>query len=231
MNIRVLASGSNANCTFLTDGTTPLLLDAGIPVKRLRKELDFGLSSIAGALVTHSHQDHSRAVEGLLGAGVDCYMRAETAQAREAAGHHRLHIVEPRVPLSVGSWRVLAFDTPHDVPNLGYVLSSGDERILYLTDTPYCPVRIPGLTRILIEINYDLPILKANVEAGIVDPTRKRRILHHHMNLDTAKGFFRANDLSRVREIILLHLSDENSHALEFKRAIQALTGKLVRIA
>ena len=229
--IKTLASGSNANCTFITDGITPLLLDAGLPVKRLRKDLDFGLSTVAGVLVTHSHNDHSRGVEGLLGAGIDCHMRSETAEALNIVGHHRLHIVAPKTPFSVGSWRFIAFDTPHDVPNLGYVLSSGDERVLYLTDTPFCPVRIPGLTRILIETNYDLSILKENVKAGKVDPAVKHRVLHNHLSLSTAKGFFRANDLSRVREIVLLHLSDDNSSAVQFKREVAALTGKLVRIA
>lgn len=226
-----MASGSNANCTFITDGTTPLLLDAGLPVKQLRKKLDFGLSAVEGALVTHAHQDHSRALEDLLGGGIDCYMGAETAQAFGVIGHHRLHVVEPKVPFSVGTWRVLAFDTPHDVPNVGYVLWSGSEKILYLTDTPYCPVRIPGMTRVLIECNYDLDTLKANVGSGAVNPALKRRIVHNHMNLTTLKEFLRRNDMSRVKEIHLLHLSNNNSEAERFKAEVAALTGKVVYVA
>lgn len=41
----------------------------------------------------------------------------------------------------------------------------------------------------------------------------------------------KANDLSKVREIWLLHLSDGNSDAERFKREVMELTGKPVYIA
>lgn len=40
-----------------------------------------------------------------------------------------------------------------------------------------------------------------------------------------------ANDLSAVKEIILVHLSEGNSHEGEFKKAVQAATGRMVRVA
>ena len=45
------------------------------------------------------------------------------------------------------------------------------------------------------------------------------------------QDFLRANDLSRVKEIHLLHLSDENSNAERFKREIQEISGKPVYVA
>ena len=45
------------------------------------------------------------------------------------------------------------------------------------------------------------------------------------------QDFLRANDLSRVKEIHLLHLSDRNSSANCFKKEIQSLTGKPVYVA
>jgi hypothetical protein len=40
-----------------------------------------------------------------------------------------------------------------------------------------------------------------------------------------------ASDISRLREVCLLHLSDNNSDEKAFKRAIQAITGVLVTVA
>jgi len=40
--------------------------------------------------------------------------------------------------------------------------------------------------------------------------------------------FLRANDLSQVRKIYLLHLSDSNSDAKLFKLKVQEVTGKEV---
>ena len=231
MMITPLASSSKANCTHITNGATQLLLDAGLPVRQLRERLGFGLSKIAAALVTHCHKDHCRAVPDLLAAGVDCYMLTSTAEECGVLDHHRAHLITAPEVFTVGTWQVRPFDTPHDVDNIGFLLQSGDEKVLYLTDSPFCRYRFRGLTRILIECNYDLPIVNANVEAGVVNPSLKSRVMHNHMNLDTLCDFLRANDLTSVREIILLHLSDDSSDTEVFKRTIQALTGKAVRIA
>lgn len=51
------------------------------------------------------------------------------------------------------------------------------------------------------------------------------------MSLETVKGFLAANDLSRVREIWLLHLSDDHSDAERFRREVMELTGKEVHVA
>jgi hypothetical protein len=40
-----------------------------------------------------------------------------------------------------------------------------------------------------------------------------------------------ANDLSAVNNIVLIHLSDCNSNALEFQQGIKKATGKTVHIA
>lgn len=233
MQITPLASSSTANCTHVTDGATQLLLDAGLPLRQLRERLGFKLSEIAAAMVSHCHQDHCRAVPDLLRAGMDCYMLPATAEALGVTGHHRVRQIAPRRSFQVGTWSVFPFDTLHDVDNVGFVLDSAPtgERVLYLTDTPYCKYRFPGLTRILIECNYDLPILKDNVESGRVNHEVKRRVLQSHMSLETLCGLLRANDLSRVRSIWLLHLSDDSSDQERFKSTVQRLTGVPVYVA
>lgn len=56
-------------------------------------------------------------------------------------------------------------------------------------------------------------------------------MLRSHMSLDRVLTFLAVNDLSAVREILLVHLSDGNSDAKEFKKAVQAATGRIVRVA
>jgi uncharacterized surface protein with fasciclin (FAS1) repeats len=51
------------------------------------------------------------------------------------------------------------------------------------------------------------------------------------MSLDTCKRTLKANDLSQVNNIVLIHLSDGNSDAARFKREVQEVTGKTVWIA
>jgi ribonuclease BN (tRNA processing enzyme) len=51
------------------------------------------------------------------------------------------------------------------------------------------------------------------------------------MSLETCKEFLQANDLSQVKDIALIHLSDSNSDAERFKREDEGLTGKPTYIA
>ena len=231
IQIKSLASSSRGNSHFITDGETSLLLDAGLSIKELRQRLNFGLSDISAALITHEHMDHSKAVEDLMKAGIDCYLSAETAEIIEATGH-RANIIEPQRQFAVGTWIIKAFSLIHDVPNLGFLMAnqSGD-KLVYITDTMYSPYRFQGLTHIMIETNYALDILNTNVSNGSVPVEMKRRLLKTHLSIDNAKDFLRANDLSRVQEIRLVHLSDGNSDEARFKREVQALTGKPVYVA
>lgn len=231
VEIRSFASSSAGNAYLVTDGRSPLLLDCGLTIRELKVATGHRLSTLAGCLVSHEHGDHAKAAADLMRAGVDCYMSRGTADALGLSGH-RLHIIHALKQLRIGNWTVLPFDTVHDAAEpLGFLLATGREKVLYLTDSAYCKYRFPGLMHILIECNHSMDILRARVESGALHPAMKRRIMQNHMSLDTVKGFLRANDLSRVREIHLLHLSDGNSDAAQFEREIRSLTGKPVYVA
>lgn len=233
MDIKVLASGSKGNAYLISDGVTQILLECGISIKRIRKGLDFRLSEVKACLVTHEHGDHSKAITDVLRAGVDIYTSPGTIEAL-GLENHRLRPVKDKQSFEVGTWQVIAFDTQHDAKEpLGFLLHSKatNERLVFATDTYYVKYRFPGLTHIMIECNYAADILQANVDAGAVHPAMRRRLLTSHFSLDNVKEFLKVNDLSKVREIWLLHLSDGNSDAERFKREIMELTGKPTFIA
>lgn len=231
IDIRSLASSSRGNAHIITDGVTPLLLDCGLSIRELRKRSGFGLTDLAGVLVTHGHKDHSRAAMDLMRAGIDVYMTAGTAEAL-GIDHHRLKVIQAKHQFKVGAWTILPFDVEHDAKEpVGFLLANGKDKLLYATDTYYVRYKFPGLTHIMVECNYAGDILQANLEAGVVPTTLKNRLMKSHFSLENVKKFLQANDLSRVEEIHLLHLSDGNSDAARFKLEIQALTGKPVYVA
>ena len=232
IEFKTLASGSSGNAYIVTDGKTPLLLEAGIKIRELRKKAKFGLGQIQGCLLSHCHQDHSCGVKEVMKAGIDCYMSKGTAQALELSGH-RLHSVKSKEQFRVGSWTILPFEVIHDAADpLGFLLANeAGEKLLFATDTHYLPYRFQGLTHICIEANFDSEILKQNVDAGSVDPQVAKKLWHRHMSLGTVKRFLQANDLSKLEEIHLLHLSGFNSAPGKFQEEIQGLTGVPVFIA
>lgn len=231
MDIKVLASSSRANAYRISDGKTALLLEAGLSYKELQRALGFKTTELTAVLITHEHKDHSRAISDLAKAGIDCYMSAGTKEALGLSGH-RIHELRPRVQTQIGTWTVLPFETQHDAAEpLGYLLASGQEKLLFATDTYYIRYKFNELTHIMVECNYADDILQENVEAERIPVALMQRLLQSHFSLANVKEFLRANDLSKVEEIYLLHLSDGNSDEARFKREIQELTGRVVIVA
>lgn len=232
IDIQTLATGSSGNCYFITDGVTPILLECGIGYRDIQKALNFRTSNIAGVLVTHEHKDHSKAVQEVANRGLDIYMSTGTKDAI-GINHHRIKAVENKKPFQLGTWTILPFDTEHDTAEpFGFLLASiNGGKLLFLTDTYYCRYKFQGLTHIMIECNYSYKILSENVNSGRVPMFLKKRVMQSHFSLENVIEFLKANDLSKIQEIHLLHLSDSNSDEAMFKRKIQELTGKAVYIA
>ena len=89
---------------------------------------------------------------------------------------------------------------------LGSLLANqAGDKLLYAMDTYYIKYKFLGLTHIMIECNYAADILKTNVKAGLMEPALKSRILKSHFSLENVKNFLKANDLSKIQEIWLLH--------------------------
>lgn len=232
INIRTLASGSSGNAYLIDDGRSQLLLECGIRYKDIQIALNFDTKSISGCLITHEHKDHTKGLKDVVRAGIDCYMSQGTADA-EGVEHHRIKVVEARKNFTVGTWKVLPFEVEHDVNEpFGYlIMNELGERLLFATDTYYVRFKFKGLTHVMIECNYSLDILNENIETGRVSGFMKHRLLQSHFSLENVIEFLKANDLSKVEEIHLLHLSDTNSDEKLFKEKVQGATGKRVFIA
>lgn len=233
MQIRTLASGSTGNCYRIDDGLTPLLIECGIRQAAIRQGCDFKLSKIAGALISHEHGDHSKAVKDIMRTGIDCYATAGTWEALNLPPNHRQHTIAPTRQFKIGSWTIMPFESEHDANEpVGFLMASTTgAKVLYLTDSYYCRYRFQGLTHILVECNYHYPILLDNIEAGLVSPAQKKRILRSHFSMENVITFLCACDLSRVEEIHLLHLSNDNSDEAMFQAEVEKATGKPVYIA
>jgi phosphoribosyl 1,2-cyclic phosphodiesterase len=232
IDIKVLASGSRGNAYLIDDGHTPILLEAGLPWKEIQKKLDFKTSEIKFCLISHEHKDHSKAIKEVMKAGIDVYASRGTINFLGVTGH-RLKPIKALGSFTIGTWTILPFETQHDaVEPLGFLLAnSAGDKLLFATDTFYCKYKFKGLTHIMVECNYALNILQENVTAGIVDSGLKNRLLSSHFSLANVKEFLKANDLSSVEEIHLIHLSDGNSDAERFKREVMEVTGKAVYVA
>lgn len=232
MDIKILASGSSGNAYIIGDGQTSLLLDAGVPLKEIQVGSGFRLRQIAGCFITHAHQDHSRAAKALARLGVDIYTSQGTIEACGLSGH-RMRPVKALEEIQAGTFKVLPFDVEHDAPEpLGFLFTSRatGEKLLYFTDTYFVRYRFQGLTHIMAECNYSEEGVRRSVEAGYVPIDLVPRLVKSHMSLEHLIEMLKANDLRQVRQIYLLHLSENNSEEDRFREEIQKQTGAEVYV-
>ena len=228
MDIKIIASGSSGNAYLIGDGKTHLLLDAGISFKRIQIGCGFKTSSIDACLVTHRHGDHAAAIPKILQRGITVYSNADVAGL-----YPGVQSVDALREFRIGTFRVLPFEAEHDVPCYGYQATSVEtgEKLVYITDSAYVKYTFSGLTHIMIEANYDEDIMLGNVRDEKIPFSLAERVAGTHMSIDTLIDLLRANDMTKVRQIYLLHLSDNNSDAEVFKRLVQQETGAEVYIA
>lgn len=239
MDIKVLASGSSGNCYHISDGTTELLLDAGISIKQIRIGCDFRLHRVKAALITHYHGDHSKAVKDLLYLGMRvCIPRLEAERIPMVFAGKRIHFLE-RIsedaykPFTVGSFTILPFRVQHDTPEpVGYLIGSGatGEKLLYFTDSYYVRYKFSGITHIIGECNYDDETLYEHLKSGETPSARAKRLFESHMSLSNFLELLSSSDLSRLEQIYICHMSDDHGNEERIRTAVQRLTGAEVYV-
>lgn len=226
MVLKCLGSSSSGNCYFLEASDGVLILECGVPAVEIKKNLKFQLGGVVGCLVSHSHSDHSRGLKDILSCGIRVLALPCVFDAHKIKNRSFCKEIRPMHGYQVGGFKVLCLPVAHDVPCLGFVIEHKEMgRSLFITDTMMVEYRVPKLNHIMIEANYADDILTRNMEAGIVPESMRDRLMHSHMEIETTKGILLANDLSAVSEIILIHLSGNNSDAGRFRKEVSEITG------
>lgn len=230
MQLHVLNSNSDGNCYIFTDDQGfSLIVECGVKFDHIKKALDYDFKNVVGVIVTHEHGDHCKGVKDALKYGLDVYATNGTIVGINCPSHN-LNPISINNLFSLGPYKVFAFKTHHNTREpCGFLIEHPEMGItLFLTDTTYCDFKFPGLNNILIECNYSETI----IDKTLSDKKFLRdRVINDHMSVETAIKTLKANDLSQVNNIVLIHLSDRNSDASMFKKMIEKATGKTVTIA
>lgn len=230
MQLKILGSSSEGNCYLFTDNSAnTLIVECGIRFDFIKKALNFDISKVCGCIVTHEHSDHCKGVRDAVKFGLNIYATPGTIKGFKFESY-RLHAINKNTKFSIGPFDVIAFDVHHDTfEPCGFLIRHEEMgTTLFLTDTIYCDYKFPGLTNILIEANYSQDIIDEKLKENRF---LRNRVIQSHMSVETAIKTLKANDLSKVNNIVLIHLSDRNSDAKVFKQRIEDATLKTVTIA
>ena len=227
MKIIVLASGSSGNCVYVQGSSGSILIDAGRSGKALigtKKEEGLvqhagcRLDMIEGVLVTHEHGDH---VSGLTQVcsrlQIPAYGTAGTfASYKNKYTGSKLpecRSISIGESFEVAGLTVEAFSVSHDVADpCGYLISDGDLRLGYCTDTGYIS---SAMKEILSKA--DALVLESNhcpdmLQNGKYPAFLKKRIASKKGHLSNQSADELISDLSNdLHSVILAHISEENN--------------------
>lgn len=188
MLVKVIRTGSKGNSYALySESGQILLLDLGIPKKEIIKAINYDISNVAGAIVSHCHKDHSLSADDFKLYGVpviEPYKEEKLLQVKQ-----------------IGNFKIRSFDLPHDgTENRGFLIEVDNQKVLYMTDFEYCKYSFKKskINHMLIECNYQ----KEYVEHSSVNFSHK---VKGHCSLDYTKRFIKDNETDSLRTVIMIH--------------------------
>lgn len=218
MRLKCLGSSSAGNCYLLTSNSGEILiLDCGIPIKEIKKGLNWNVMGIQGAVCTHCHSDHSLSLADLRNIGIDVFHPS----------------VDPNIGVvNFGSFRVQSFDlTTFDgrwthtnadgteCPCCGFLITHKEMgRMIYATDTELIKWRFKSINHILLGVNYDKDLIDNE------DSAKVNHVYRGHMSIDTACDFVKTNNSKNLQNVIMCHLSKDNAEPDSFIEKMQKVS-------
>lgn len=239
MFLKVISTGSKSgNCySLIPDSGQILLLDFGCEKKKILRGIDYRISDVVGALLTHGHGDHSKGYKWLLENWIPIYTNDETADGFEIVTGELLKGIPEKKWFQCGEFSIMPFYVPHTTkdkdtgkiipcPNYGYLVQHEEMgRLLYMTDLEYCPYNFKNLRvqHLLIECNYIKELADREEE-------NYRHRLQGHCSLDTCKGIVEANKTPDLRTVTLIHLSDKVCDPNRVLKEVKEVAGNRVEV-
>lgn len=220
MEFICLGSGSSGNAYILKHNDRCVLVECGLRISKLKEkltELNISINDIQGALITHTHKDHSICKEQL----------------------RKLNIVvyEPykeELPQTIKiDWLVVyCFRTYHDVDSCGFVFINTitNETMLFINDTNYFELedKVKHLKYDLVAIECNHVYSKLIELMKLADDGKKlkyKRQAVSHLSLINTKKMLKQLCLKDTKTIYLMHLSQEASSPEAMKNTIYQTFG------
>lgn len=232
MELTILGSGSSGNCYVIQNSGEAIIIEAGVRFADVKRVLGYDLRKVAACLVSHEHGDHAGCVADIIESCIPTYASEGTWKALGISSSFARECGHGAA-FACGGFRVMPFGTNHDAAQpLGFLINHQETgTILFATDTYYLPCTFADLSHIMIECNYVGGALRDNIRNGVVAGSVARRVRRSHMELGTCIDALKANDLSKVRNIVLIHISRNNGDPEYMRRKVVEETGKKVHVA
>tara|TARA_B100000497_G_scaffold128115_1_gene173501 strand:+ start:10278 stop:11039 length:762 start_codon:yes stop_codon:yes gene_type:complete len=234
MRFASLGSGSKGNSTVVESDTACVMVDCGFGLRNACTRLErIGKSpeDLTAIIVTHEHSDHWKGI-GALSAkyNIPVYLSAGSLKAKQIqSGEALFNCIDSHKDFYVGDICIKPVPVPHDAREpIQYILSNGKVQLGILTDlghfTPHVVSSYSKCDALLLECNYDDDMLLD----GPYPRFLKDRVsgMFGHLSNRQAADLLLALDLSRLKTLVIGHISAKNNDVSLIKAAIEPLCGE-----
>lgn len=224
MKLKCLGSSSAGNCYLLTSNSgETLILDCGIPIKEIKKGLDWNIKDVVGVLCTHKHLDHSKSLDNFKKMSIPVFVPYQRNYNKKNYGGFTIY----PFPLQTldGNWTHT--DASGELcPIYGFLITHPEMgRMLYITDCEVIKWKFKDVNHILLGVNYDKDLVDT-------DNPKANHVFRGHLSIDTACDFVKANYSDSLQNVIMCHLSSENADKDSFiEKMKNAVNGANVDVA
>lgn len=207
MLLRCLGTGSSGNCYLLNCGNEVLVLDCGLPIKQIKKGLNWDISKVVGVLCSHVHLDHSKAVKDFENMGIPIFTPYEQAEKKPQTmkfGSFKVTAL-PMLDKNMEVWQHTNAKDMSKCPIYGFLVECSKGKLLYVTDCKLCVwnMKKQKINHILLGINFQNDMLSS-------EEVKTHHVLTGHMSLSTGCELIKANATNALRTVILCHMSDSS---------------------
>lgn len=216
-SIQVIHTGSKGNCCVIWDSQeNGLLIDLGVSFPKVNKSIEYKISHICGAVVSHVHKDHAEYIPVFASNSVEVY---SNANVREKYPECRLLGRKN----TIGAFTVFPMSVPHDVPCEAFLVKTSDDvRILYITDTSGMKWLCKRVNYLIIECNYDADtIIDRKYNENYMTGSK----YFNHSSLETCLDYIENMDKSELKGVILWHYSSTNLNKAKAKELAMKAAG------
>lgn len=223
MKIHCIGSSSSGNSYVITSNGHKLIVELGCNFKEVLKAVDYDLASVAGALCTHRHFDHSAYIPKTLEYQIPVYGNKDVVDK-----YPYVHCLTQKYRYSIGKFKVQCLKVPHNALCYSFIIKCpSGEKILFATDLSKFNYKVSGCDVIMMEANYDENLIYEALARGEVVRSQSE----NHLEIkDCLEAVERCVD-TNTQLIILLHLSDGYSDEKRFQKMVHEETGKRVGVA
>ena len=211
MQLDTVGSGSKGNCYLLHNDVECLILEAGIPLKVVKKALNFRMDTVKGVLVSHEHGDHAEYVKEFQKLAIPVY--ASSGTAAHFQSQTGIKKISELVPVHIGNFTMIPFQVEHDASEpFGFHITHPDMgTLLFATDCARIPYTFSDIDHFLIECNYLEDVILQNCNNHLLSVRLMERIQQSHMSMTGCADFLKSSGGANAQNLILCHLSASNS--------------------